>query len=788
MAAGRFPDSLPRFLRRWGPPLLLAALPVLWLAKLTFGGQVLYWGIPLQQFYPWRSLVVEAWRAGSVPLWNPWLGGGAPLLANHQSAALYPLSVLFFLFPVERALGVSALVHLSLAAVGMYAYARHLGRTRAASTLSALAFAFGGYIVARVNFPTMVCAMAWVPLVLWAGDRLALRPSAWRAAALGAVLALQFLAGHAQLWYYTVWLVVACVLWRAVARGRGSRPWPALGALGGAVLLAVLLSAAQFLPTAELARESQRQGGADYEFAMTYSFWPWRLITLVLPDFFGNPGQGDYWGYANYWEDAAYAGLLPLFLAAYAGWRWARSRRAPPEARPAALEMAPFFLALVPVSFLLALGKNFPLYPLVFRWVPGFGLFQAPSRLLCGYAVAVAVLGGIGWDLLGPSPRLGRVARLLCVGALGAMAAALAARVALPQVPQTFSRALFACGHLGLILGLLLVWRDLLPEVQKAARVWWSVAALAFAAVDLLVFSLPLVPTTDPRLYHLPTEAGRWLRGDADPFRIYTFAGTEYDLRYRKYLRFDTFGPADADFLLGLRETLLPNLNVMEGIAHAGNFDPLLVGRYARFLARANEAPLDTALRLLGLLNVRYVLEPGPLGDLEPVHTTPHVRIYRNPYALPRAWVVRHARVVPDPEALLSALGEAAFDPRQEVLLEEPVPLPGGTGTPAAEEVLPSLQVGPSGVTIGVALAEPGYLCLSQTFYPGWEARVDGEPAPVVRGDYVLTVVPLPAGAHRVDLRYRPRSFWVGAGVSAGAWLGLAAAAGLRLWRQRRAA
>ncbi|MGC8839279.1 MAG: YfhO family protein, partial [Anaerolineae bacterium] len=392
MAEGRFPQPLLRFLRRWGPPLLLAALPALWLAKLTFGGQVLYWGIPLQQFYPWRLLVVEAWRAGSVPLWNPWLGGGTPLLANHQSAALYPLSVLFFLFPVERALGYSALVHLSLAAVGMYGYARHLGRTRPASTLSALAFAFGGYIVARVNFPTMVCAMAWVPWVLWAGDRLALRPSAWRAAVLGTALALQFLAGHAQLWYYTLWLAGAYVLWRAVrglpgtsphppppfpsptrrgegVRSEGAALWRALAALAGAVLLAVLLSAAQFLPTAELALESQRQGGADYEFAMTYSFWPWRLLTLVVPDFFGNPGYGDYWGYANYWEDAAYVGLLPLFLAAYAGWRWARSCRDPSEARPAPLEAAPFFLALVPVSLLLALGKNTPLYPLVFRWV-----------------------------------------------------------------------------------------------------------------------------------------------------------------------------------------------------------------------------------------------------------------------------------------------------------------------------------------------------------------------------------------------------------------------------------
>ncbi len=575
-------------------------------------------------------------------------------------------------------------------------------------------------------------------------------------------------------------------------RPERTTPWSALTALIGAVLLAVLLSAAQFLPTAELALESQRQGGADSEFAMTYSFWPWRLITLVAPDFFGNPGDGDYWGYANYWEDAAYAGLLPLFLALYTGWRWVRSRRSLPADRPDPLATAPFFLVLIPVSFLLALGKNAPFYPLVFRWVPGFGFFQAPSRLLCWYAVAVAILAGAGWDLLGPSPRLARVGRLLSVGALGIAVAGLVAWVALPQVRGTFGRALFATGDLGLILGFLLAWRARLSEAQRGVGAWWSAAALAFTAVDLLVFSLPLVPTTDPRLYHLPTETGQWLRaqGEGEPFRIYTFAQTEYEIRYRTYLRFDAFGQADLDFLKGLRETLLPDLNVMEGIAHAGNFDPLLVGRYARFLARANEVPLEQSLRLLGLLNVRYILEPGPLGDLKPVHTTPHVRIYRNPYALPRAWVVHRARVMPDPEALLLALAEPAFDPLREVLLEEPVPLPGGAGEPLAQttqnrgKVPLALQVRPSEVTIDVALAEPGYLCLSQTFYPGWEARVDGEPVPLVRGDFLLTVVPLSAGEHQVVLRYRPLSFWAGAVVSTGAWLALAGAWGLRLWRR----
>jgi len=603
---------LAQMLSCWGAPALLVALPLMWLWRLVFAGQVLYWGIPLQQFYPWRLLVVESWLAGLPPLWNSWLGAGTPLLANHQSAPLYPPSFIFFLFPVERAIGYSVLLHLVLAGLAMYAYAGRLGLTKGGRVLAALAFAFGGYIVARVNFLTMICAIAWLPLAMWAGDLLGRKPTLRRALVLAAVLALQFLAGHIQLWYYTLWLVGAYVLYQAWASPEGTEGlrerWRGVARAGllfiAAVALGVLLSAAQMLPTAELAQESQRQGGAAYEFAMTYSFWPWRLITLVVPDFFGNPGHGDYWGYGNYWEDAAYVGLLPLFLALYAGWRWLRSRgRGGTEGREGVMGVMPFFLAAVPVSILLALGKNFPLYPLVFRWVPGFGFFQAPARLLCWYAFAVAALAGIGWDLLRRSPRLERVARLLCVVAVGVMVAALAARLVLPDVQQTFSPALLRTGApLAVGVSLLLMWRARLDRTGSRRWQLWQGAALGLVALDLFLFALPLIPTTDPTLYHRPTETSAFLSQDPEPFRTYTFARGDYQIRYRRYLLFGDFGPSDVDFLMGLRETLLPNLGLMEGIASAGNFDPLLVGRYERFMDAVNEVPLDVALRLLGLM------------------------------------------------------------------------------------------------------------------------------------------------------------------------------------------
>ena len=179
----------------------------------------------------------------------------------------------------------------------------------------------------------------------------------------------------------------------------GRRVRRSLLAVGGLLLAAVwgaALAAIQLLPTAELAAHSQRAGNlTDLTFAYELSFWPWRLITLLAPDFFGNPARGEYWAYGTYWEEAAFVGVLPLMLAALALAAWWRKRK---QSAGGPLSLVPFLALLCLVSILLALGNRTPLYPLLFRYVPGFGLFQAPARLTVGYALGIALLAGIGAD------------------------------------------------------------------------------------------------------------------------------------------------------------------------------------------------------------------------------------------------------------------------------------------------------------------------------------------------------------------------------------------------------
>ena len=401
---------------------------LLW--RPLFAGQSFFWGTPLLQFVPWQRMAATMWRAGYVPLWNPLAGCGAPLAANYQVAAFYPLNLLYLLLPAEVALSWTTALHLALAGWGMYCWGRAVGLERFPATIGAFALSGSGFLVARVAlFPSMAFTFPWLAIWLWRAEILVqgrrLRDGLW----LGLALGLGLLAGHAQTAFYGVLLLVAYLVFRVV-QGAGRTRDSAGGYTGGiggsggeeqgsslpgtslpiyqgagsktcslfivSLLIGLSLGAVQLLPTAELMLQSRRSAGVGYDFAMTYSMWPWRLITLAAPDFFGNPAQGDYWGYATYWEDAAYVGVLPLLLAVQAV-LGKRRREGRTVVRPEqGVGLVRFWAVCALVALVLALGKNTPVFPFLFRHVPGFNLFQAPARWLAVTTVALAALAALG--------------------------------------------------------------------------------------------------------------------------------------------------------------------------------------------------------------------------------------------------------------------------------------------------------------------------------------------------------------------------------------------------------
>jgi len=683
-----------------------------------------------------------------------------------------------------------------------------------------------GFFVSRTQFITIVNGAAWLPLLFLLAERLVRRRTVLDAIWLSVAMALQFLAGHAQLWFYSLWAVVAYALARTWSMRRewhgNTGLWPRYGhvlaLLAGGVILSLGLSAIQLLPTAELSLHSQRVDGLDPEEAMTYSFWPWRLLTLVAPNLFGSPATGDYWGYATYWEDAAYIGVLPLVLALSAVWGWARRwlslRKQAKAAKPSAATsqgagaetdgfLIVFFLLLVLFSLAMAMGKNTPIYPFVFEYVPGFGAFRSPARFILFYTFGISTLAGIGADRFRLTYRTQYVARLTVAGAAAMLAVSLLAGQMGLMIKPTFAPAFT---HFAILLTLsamlLLLYpagggprnresADLDPRVARSPLPPWAWRALvvSFILVDLALFAIPLTPAIEPALYTTTTDADRFLLARADDDRLFATYDYDYATKFNAYFDFSDWGSSDLMHWLSFRETLVPNLNFFSRSLSVNNDDPLVVGRWRDLMDVLRVVDWPSRQRLLRLMNVGYVLAESPPSDLSPVRDVVH--LYRLTESMPRAWVVSQARVIPGLDELLTELIADSFDPTAVVLLEsgpnssqlgeldlasevtsvEPQSLPGTI----------SLREEWNSRTIDLVMSHPGYLVLAYTYYPGWRATVDGRLTEVLRANYAFMALPLEPGEHQVMLRYQPVSLVVGAVITGLSFLVVSGTAGLRI-------
>jgi len=159
-------------------------------------------------------------------------------------------------------------------------------------------------------------------------------------------------------------------------------------------------------------------------------------------------------------------------------------------------------------------------------------------------------------------------------------------------------------------------------------------------------------------------------------------------------------------------------------------------------------------------------------GDYRLVHSG-DVKIYEVRDVLPRAYVVHQTSVVADDEAALVAMADPAFQPGQEAILA------AGEALHETPSTAPTVEVKtytPEAIAIQATLDAPGYLVLSDTWYPGWRATVDGQDAIIERANATFRAVYLPAGTHEVHFAYRPVSVYAGAAASALALLGIASA------------
>ncbi len=778
-----------------GPGVLLLIVAT-YFRHLLPAENVLYLRDLWLEVLPFQRHIAERVAAGTSPWWTPLVFAGVPTAAMVHGL-FYPPNALFLALPAHWALKVFVVLHVLVAGLGLRALLLALAVSPGAALVGAIVYMLSGYVLSLANLVNLLVGAAWLPWAFLCFLRAVehAHPARGRWVLLtGVVLGLQALA-DVQSVYLTVGTLA---LWLLLPRGDG---W--VGRLRrGAVALAVggavggLRAAAQLVPLAEFYRRSVRAASLATEEALIWAYDPPRLLELLVPRIWGDVLGGPYWAWIFHKGAAAtsplllsaYLGLAPLVLAALAVVLRGRSRG------------VGFCAGLALLSLLLALGGSTPVYAAFHQYVPFFDRFRYPVKWLLPVTFSVSVLAGLGAAALAArhdaDRRRTRVA--LGAGVLGlvalvgglfvlrshpeAVTGLIAREVALPPAEMTalatrvhwemVVQGFMAAAWLGITL--LALWAVGMSRLNVALA---QAGLILLLLADLFVHNGGLVPVARRSLLETEPPLARVLRQEPGLFRVLYVDTAERQGQVLARAR-SPFAPS---IIAWYRSLLAPNSGMEFGLAEFGGANPARLRDHhdVAYLAIGDELRPS----LLGAWNVRFLIVPyadlqHPALELVAVPGgDPGVRLYRNRWALPRARWVRHARWYADRDRLGEAL--AQFDPRREVLLEGPDREdPAGTAE-TSEGTVEVTSYRASDVVVRVNAPSPGFVVLADTYSPGWRVRVNGAEAGLLRANYSMRAVRVPAGVHEVRFRYEPRLLWAGLGVS----LATALAVALLLYR-----
>lgn len=692
----------------------------------------------LTLMYPWRLLLHESFRSGSLPFWNPHSFGGAPFLASPISAVFYPLNWLFAFLPIKLAWSIQFPVRMALATFFAELLGRRLGASRIGALLTGCVFSMSGFMIGWQGWPQAE-VMLWVPLGMLAVLRLRRRPRARGAAFFALAITMPLLAGHPEVCLYAVGAVAAFALFQlCIALRRGRRAGWVLRYVGALLMGAAMaggLSAVQLVPTAEWLPQINRGLAA-----------PWKprpsrdVVSIVSRDTESSPNSSRL----EVPEESCYAGIGTLLLAPLA----LLSRR-----KAAAL----FFALLAFLSFQVAFG----LVPFsqIFRAVPI--LRAMPGRILGLTDLSLAILAGLGLTYLREagmrrgSPRLPD----LVLPAMSAVGVAwgilvLRGRVSSSGIAETLRRPIFAATLL--IASGVLVLAAL--RSRRSNRILVACVA-GLVAFDVATFSWRHVPLVPPDRVFPPAPTIDYLRAH---------------LRNGERVLFlDSTAPRNAEIPYGL-ETLDGYPQVLRRTARL--VSPLNGGTEQDGLLRpfTVDSILAADRSILDSLGVRFLVtnlyrQPedklARFGRLFPLRfARGNVRVFEN--------VQARARVI--------ATGRASAEGARQLEHGETVRIDALSDPPC---VVVGFSTGRNSVSGSVVCRTSGVLVVSQTFYPGWRATVAGKAVPVLRTEEQLCAIPVPPGRHPFSIQFLP-TWWVEtAGLSAASAIAIALAL---VWPQKK--
>ncbi|MBU1626311.1 YfhO family protein, partial [bacterium] len=754
--------------------------------------------------YPLKSFLAEEYSKGNIPLWNPYTGAGSPTLAYGEILPFYFLNIILFLIlPISKAITIDIVLHLFIGGLSLYFFMRIIGIAPIISLVPTITFIFSALCILHIHILNLLIGITWMPCILTFLELYFKKKKLKFLFLASCIHIIQFYGGHPQAAVYSFSVTIPYFTWRFF---RTSDIFSLRKKCLNYFMLLVLflapiplISALELTPTAELTLLSIRKGGASD--TLTAYITPPDLLTYFFPTWYlgrNDEKLGAVVTYTDfYWDLVDYVGLISFILAFIAIFKVKN-------------DYVDFFTLLFLISSILRLGPLTPLNSLVLT-IPGFKYFLNPSRFSQNTTLSLAILAGFGLKYLVTHTEsfnnfkefLWKRFIFICFAAL------------LFAYPYYSGHACIRCVNVSppssfigvhsypfLIIVPLFIVSSLFI---KRNRTVFLFSTLILIICDLFIYGI----NYNPR--HNPEEAAfnpilsapiKYLKQDKDIFRIYPYyrQGSFANETLKKYE--NILLVPDLNGYYGISSTLsrlslsLKRLNKindlilieLKDLFRSNQIRTIIPKIYREgpiFLPEVSDnselkpEKIDSSSKNLEILspfiqlpifdvsNIKYLLTPENLThpDFKNIFERP-IKVYENKNYLPRAYFVDKGLNAAYEAEALKLLKDRSFNFKQEVILEDDEQ----RSLYSSELPIYRCQITKySSLSIEARLEtnKPGYFILSDTYYPGWSAKINKKPAKILIANYLYRALRIEnPGKYTITFEYKPFSYKIGLYIS----------------------
>lgn len=680
-----------------------------------------------RQIFPFKVLANEIFGKLNWPLWNPYNGSGMPLYATMHVGFLNPFNILFFIFSHGLAWSLYIIFQPLLIALFAYLYLRKISISIFGSVFSTVCFLFSGFVITRTIYGDYDYAISMLPLILYLFETF-LQNNSKKIYILPLAIFFMFASTQPQIVIYILCFTFLYFLCRLRKKYIHSY-FKNISFMFFLFLVGIGLASIQLIPTLELFGQANISPSSA-KFIFDRFLLPLQhLITIAIPNYFGNQSIYNYWGSGDYIETIASLGLIPLFFAFLNIDRINKK-----------IDVRKFYFAATVLTIILTLdwlGTRL-LYSMPIP-ILSTGI---PSRIFSLTTFCISIMAGYGFDkwlntnnFKGVKDYVVKFSGLIIILFIGTL---------------LFHILKISCSNEFILNCRNIALRNTILEVVIFVIGMFFILSYAFnkkvrKIAPIGIISLVIIIGLYNSNKFLPFSAKKTILPQNDLIQ---------ELQKVKDAR--VFGLGEAN--------IKTNFATYFKFYDPNYYDPLYNKRYGEFIAFGNNASLSSDLsrsdveitsdlklssndkqrrdRLFDLLSIKYLILKRSVSeqliDRQVFWQNNNWTIVLNNKALPFSFTVNKFEVISDKKKILTRLFEKSFNPQSTVILETD----------------PNL------------LLTDQILVSSENYYPGWKAYLDNKETKIFRANYTFRAIVIPKGKHDIKFKYQPESLKIGIAIS----------------------